>query len=256
MPNRSEVVKRRRLGAAQERVANIRIKRLNNLEEQGDPLLDSDDKEAILQMELDNPDEAWERVDAERARKISSELTRRYFGSDGERAPPLGMFQGVLVFMVYPPTPAEYLRPISKLMQGVKQEYEEDSVKGTTAKHLSLDGPLDSTESWSTFDAMSKAIDLWNARRDESVSKTMARLGTNKAAATSRKTSRKTDGEDLNWDFIMEEWARHDDLENTLAKLSQFELCRNKYVYLIDADVLFAFLHVRTFSLEKEVIAY
>ncbi|KAI8362261.1 ATP dependent DNA ligase domain-containing protein [Mortierella sp. GBAus27b] len=234
MPNRSEVVKRRRLDVAQERVANIRVKRLNNLEEQADPLLDNEDKETILQMELDNPDETWQREDAERARKISSELTKRYYGNEGERAPPLGMFQGVLVFIVYPPTPAKHLKSISEMMKKVKQEGGHgDLVKrmdeSTAAKH-SLFSSLDDTDQCSTFDVMSAAIDQWTAKRDAEVSRTMAKLNAEAPpshSVPSQRNTRKTSSEGPNWEFVKDEKARQDDLERTLANLSQYELCRN-----------------------------
>jgi hypothetical protein len=240
MPNRSEVIKRRRLQVAQERVGDFRLKRLNNLEDQVDPLLDSD-KEAILQMELDNPDETWERDDAERARRISSSLTRRYYGKEGERAPPLGMFQGVLVFMVYPPTPLEHLESISKLMEGIKHEYGHEAstkLKPLLSFQSSLNGPKEC----STFDVMSDAIDLWTARRDESVSKSMARFNARNStslSSTSRSNTRKTSNENPIWDYIAEESARQRDLQQTLDKLSQYELCRNKYVHLPSACLLF-----------------
>ncbi|KAK3814282.1 MAG: ATP dependent DNA ligase domain-containing protein [Benniella sp.] len=228
MPNRSEVVKRRRLQVAQERVGDIRLKRLNNLEDQVDPLLDSD-KEAILQMELDNPDETWERDDAERARRISSSLTRRYYGKEGERAPPLGMFQGVLVFMVYPPTPMEHLESISKLMEGIKHEYGHEA--STKFKPLlSFQSSLDGPKECSTFDVMSDAIDLWTARRDDSVLKSMARFNARNStslSSSSRSNTRKASNENPIWDYITEESARQRDLQQTLDKLSQYELCRN-----------------------------
>ncbi|KAF9980155.1 DNA ligase (ATP), partial [Modicella reniformis] len=227
MPNRSEVVKRKRLNEAKERATKIKVKRLNNLEDQADPLLDSKDKDAVLQMELDNQDEVWEREDAERARKISATLSRRYYGDEGERAPPLGMFQGVLVFMVYPPTPAEYIQSISKLKDKVKQEYP----GATTAKYGVSDHfgtQTDGAGQDSVFDVMSHAIDLWTINRDKDVSRMMEKLNVGSTSSSSaRRKSRKVDSEGPNWEYVADEEARQEDLECTLDKLSHYELSRN-----------------------------
>ncbi|KAI8596789.1 ATP dependent DNA ligase domain-containing protein [Dissophora ornata] len=256
MPNRSEVVKRRRLKLAQERTAKIKVKRLNNLEDQVDPSLylsdtprpgavhdsnndDMDmevDKETILQMELDNQDGTLEKQDAERARKISAALTRRYYGNEGERAPPLGMFQGVKVFMVYPPTPAEYLESlVTKEIVRVKQEEDEGHsedflhrIRGDTVGRMASKSKGRKDQSvGSTFDILAQAIDLWTVKRDEDVSKLMKRL---EEVSLLRRSSSSSvhEGESPNWEYVAEESARLEDLEATLSKLSQYQLCRNK----------------------------
>ncbi|KAF9161087.1 DNA ligase (ATP) [Mortierella sp. AD010] len=235
MPNRSEVVKRRRLRSTRERADRIKIKRLNNLEGQLDSSspsdMEGDDKEAILQTELDNPDESWEREDAERARKIAAELTRRYYGGEGERAPPLGMFQGLEVFIVYPPTPAEYLLSISSNSspqmpsaasgKRLKREYDGDgTTRGIDNNGV---GSFESLKNESvqatdlTIDIMSKAIDLWTVSREKGLSQLMERLD----------ASESVDAKSSNWDYVAEESRRQNNLENTLAKLDCYQLCRN-----------------------------
>ncbi|KAF9108305.1 DNA ligase (ATP) [Mortierella sp. AM989] len=237
MPNRSEVVKRRRLKSARERADRIKVKRLNNLESQLDPSellntgdIDGDDKEVILQMELDSPDGLWEHEDAERARRIAAELTRRYYGSEGERVPPLGMFQGLEVFIVYPPTPAEYLKSIlstpsttkssTALGKRVKREHDGDGyTHGTDSINRGFDDMENESlqTSDSAVDIMSQAIDSWTASREKGVSKLMKRLD----------SDTDVDMEGPNWGYIAEESERLSDLDTILTKLSHYKLCRN-----------------------------
>ncbi|KAF8982790.1 DNA ligase (ATP) [Entomortierella lignicola] len=229
MPKRSEVVKRRRQRNAIARADRIKIKRLNNLEDQLDSSIalhvnsdmDIDDKDTLLQMELDNPDEALEKQNTERARMIAAELTRRYYGSEGERAPPLGMFQGLEVFIVYPPTPREYLVSMSlgcsttksAVVKGKRVKQEDDHQESHGVEGLG-DGSF-IKETNSTTEIMSKAIDLWRGSREKQVSKLMKDLD----------TERDLTGAD--WKYFTEESKRQEDLESILTKLSQYKLCRN-----------------------------
>ncbi|KAG0257957.1 DNA ligase (ATP) [Mortierella polycephala] len=216
MPNRSDVIKRRRTEVAQDRVSRIEIKRLNNLEEQLDsPQHDNDeDKATILQMELDSPDGAWEREDAERARRISAALTRKYYGGGDEIGPPLGMFQGVEVFIVYPPLPREYQQMMAKTESRIKDE---DGLHvGRTAANTDSDHP-------STFDTLSRAFDRWTVKKEESVSSWMTKL--DNSPLIRRRENHGT--EEMHWDYISEEKAREEELEKTLSTLSTYELCRN-----------------------------
>ncbi|KAG0327920.1 DNA ligase (ATP) [Dissophora globulifera] len=266
MPNRSEVIKRRRIKVAHDRAAKIKIKRLNNLEDQihttstlspldasTTAVRDSDsnegdndagmemdmdlDKDMILQMELDNPDGGWEKQDAERARKIAAALTRRYYGNEGEKAPPLGMFQGVKVFIVYPPTPEEYLRSLVALeTEKVKQEEEhgsddlshhyqqrDDEYMQKMRKLVLTTGSKDPGRSCaevSIFDSMAKAYDLWAVRRDKGFVKLMDKLDTKSHGSIRSSQS-------PNWQFVDEEAKVLEDLTSTLSKLSHYEVCRN-----------------------------
>lgn len=217
MPNRSDVIKRRRTEVAQGRVSRIKIKRLNNLEEQLDsPQHDNDeDKATILQIELDSPDGAWEREDAERARRISAALTRKYYGGDDEIGPPLGMFQGVEVFIVYPPLPREYQQMVAKTESRIKDE--DGLHAGRTATNADSDHP-------STFDTLSRAFDRWTVKKEESVSSWMTKL--DNSPLIRRLENHGT--EEMHWDYISEEKARKEELEKTLSTLSTYELCRNK----------------------------
>ncbi|KAG0364633.1 DNA ligase (ATP) [Gamsiella multidivaricata] len=222
MPSRTEVVKRRRFRIAQDRASKIKIKRLNNLEDQiRDSLFDSEVKHMLLQMELDNPDGTWEREDHERARKIAAELTRRYYGHDGEIEPPLGMFQGIKVFVVYPPTPSEYLRSMASLTDKVK--YENDVGGGNRGgSSSSVVSPSTLTDGGSSqdclFDVMSKAIDLWSAKRDETITNKVSRI---------HSVDGDVAAEVPDWTYVVEETARQEDLEYMLTKLSHYQLCRS-----------------------------
>ncbi|KAF9418489.1 DNA ligase (ATP) [Entomortierella beljakovae] len=236
MPSRSEVVKRRRLKSAQERADKIKVKRLNNLEEQLDPSLfansdiDVEEKETLLQLEIDNTDGVWELEDTERARKIAAELTRRYYGHEGEREPPLGMFQGLEVFIVYPPTPAEYLKSISSrqhpkkssaaLGKRVKREagHEEynDRTNGNIDGFQDLSNTVDLT-SENIIDIMTKSIDIWTESREKGITELMEKLDSAKIAKKN----------DMDWTYFQEESTRRNNLDTMLTTLSQYQLCRN-----------------------------
>ncbi|KAI1319760.1 DNA ligase (ATP) [Mortierella claussenii] len=227
MPNRSEVVKRRRIKIAQEHAEKIKVRRLNNLEHQPDPVIleSGHEDKKIMQMELTNSGRAWEDEDTTRARKIAAELTRRYYGKEGEREPPLGMFQGLEVVIVYPPTPVQLLQSASasSFAGKIKREYDHEDSKlqpRSFMKYLLSGGSQSpSDEQVSIFDTHTKTIDQWNIKRDESISQMMTRLDTESLS-----------GKEVNlpnWEYVAEEMALRKDLERTLSKLSRYQLCKD-----------------------------
>ncbi|KAF9292033.1 DNA ligase (ATP) [Mortierella alpina] len=226
MPNRSEVIRKKRDTDAQERASKIKIKRLNNLEDQIDSsALDGDndvDKDVLLELELDNLDGQWNRADAERARRITADLTRRYYGKDGESEPPLGMFQGVEVYVVYPPTPDEYLRSMTRLNSNVKEEHgtSNDRIAGSQQSFTSVafSKPGDN----SSFDTHYTAVSEWASRRERTLASSMTRLD----KQSSSKLQEAKSAENFHWQYVSEENARQEELSRTLKTLSSYELCQ------------------------------
>ncbi|ORZ16003.1 ATP dependent DNA ligase domain-domain-containing protein [Lobosporangium transversale] len=239
MPNRSEVVKRRRLKAAEETAARNKMKRLNNFADQIESSAvnkDIDDKEVVLQMEIDNLDKNWEQEDARRARKIAAELTRRYYGKEGEREPPLGMFQGLEVFVVYPPSPTQLLQSIASQPSTTVPKYATNKVKRepddtnpgspfTRPKIWNTKCPKGPTREFeSTFDVLSDTIDFWSMRRDESASQIMADLD-------AKSSQRMKEIESLGmgspfWEYVDKEKAYEEELDQMLDKICRYQLCR------------------------------
>ncbi|KAG0203986.1 DNA ligase (ATP) [Mortierella sp. GBA30] len=249
MPNRSEVVREKRLKEAQERVGKIKVKRLNNLEGQIEysELGDEDEKRTMLEMELGNVGGQWEREDAERAKKVTTELTRRYYGSQGETEPPLGMFQGTEVYMVYPPTPEEYLCSTITLVDSVKIEHASSSGKvalptGALAQSGTRTGTgagndragfssviFSKSSDDSTFDTHYAAVSQWALARERTVSAAMAKLDKHSSIFELEDTK---GAEGFHWQYVAEEGARQEELEQRLRMLSKYELCRNNLEYV------------------------
>ncbi|KAF9102712.1 DNA ligase (ATP) [Mortierella sp. GBA35] len=229
MENRSTFVKRKREEKAQERAAQIKIKRLNNLENQLDVTkggVDRDVKRSLLALEGEVG--GWARQDAERARLISANMTRKYYGQDGESEPPLGMFQGVEVLMVYPPRREEYLRDsvLNDKGKGVKIEGEFGvDGHGSSSKwtHRDDDGEGDA-ENQTMYDMMSKAVDHWNWRRESPEESTsLTSVLANKLSVQS--FDREVDA--LHWQSVAEETRQQEMLVHTLSTLTNYKTCRN-----------------------------
>ncbi|KAF9576505.1 DNA ligase (ATP) [Mortierella alpina] len=226
MSNRSELIRKKRDSDAQERAGKIKIKRLNNLEDQIDSSgLENDggdDKDTLLELELGNLDGQWNRADAERARKITADLTRRYYGKEGESEPPLGMFQGVEVYAVYPPTPDEYLRSMATLSSSVKEEHasSSDSIAGSQQSFISVAFSKPGHDS--SFDTHYTAVSEWAHRRERALASSMVQLD----KQSSSKLQDAKEAENFHWQYVNEENARQEELNRTLKSLSNYELCR------------------------------
>jgi hypothetical protein len=232
MENRSVLVKRKREEKAQERAVKMKVKRLNNLEDQLDDIVvstgtdtgvDQDVKRSLVAME--RAVGGWALRDAERARKITAAMTRKYYGQEGETEPPLGMFQGVEVVMVYPPRPEEYLaNSVLKDNNGkqvIKDEYEVDSYgKGYEGSGAGSgrDGHI---KDQTMFDMLSKAVDHWSLKK-ESQGQTHP-LDDNLSA---RLTELEADA--LHWQLVAEETLQKEKLASTLSTLTNYKICRNK----------------------------
>ncbi|KAF9584012.1 DNA ligase (ATP) [Lunasporangiospora selenospora] len=209
MPNRSEVVRHKRVKIAQAKTEKIRVKRLNNLEDQveagpsrgafdthGGEIGVDESKDLLLQDELGHDtEETWRREDATRAQKITATLTRHYFGLDGEMEGPQGMFQGLQVFIVRPPSDEEYLKA-----SGVAQD---NYSRATTA---------------GIFDTLSRAVDNQNGQRDREVINTMPHIRTLSPPLSDQVPC---------WKYLEDEANQANAIENTLSTLSNYRICRN-----------------------------
>ncbi|KAG0049537.1 DNA ligase (ATP) [Gryganskiella cystojenkinii] len=201
-----------------------------------DGVLDHDTKQAILQMELEHPNELLEEQEATRARSIAASLTRKYYGTDGELQGPLGLFQGMKVFIVYPPKPEDYLESLlmTRKMK-IKEEERENSVIGRPRKatkrnrdhHHAAAGsgdqtePLDHPPIENMFDVMSKALDDWRIQRDASIERVLEDMDTDdvtRSPSSSRERYRAYEETEID---------RRNDRDHTLKKLSNYSICRN-----------------------------
>jgi len=187
-----------------------------------DGALDYDTKQAILKIELDHPSEILIRKENARARRIAASLTSKYYGMDGELQGPLGMFQGVKVFIVYPPKPEDYLESLSGIQRLEIKEEERESGKdlfGQPPRKVPRleddhsDHDLDSNilaPMPAMFDILSKAL------RDHP-------LQSEKSMQRKAKSTESTDDPIVKW--ILD---RRDELDQTLQILNNYAVCRNK----------------------------
>lgn len=227
MENRSGLVKRKREEKAQERAATIRTKRLNNLEDQLDDIAtgigaDRDVKRSLAAME--RAVGGWAHRDAERARRIAATMTRKYYGQDGETEPPLGMFQGIEVVIVYPPRPEEYLANsmlkdnIGK--QVIKSEYDlnrHGAGYGESGAENSAGGH---SKDQNMFDMLSKAVDHWSWRKESQDRSPFD------GELSIRSIDREMDA--LHWQLVAEGTLQKEKLTHTLSTLTDYKICRNK----------------------------
>lgn len=222
-------MKRKREEKAQERAASIRTKRLNNLEDQLDDIatgtgVDRDIKRSLVAME--RAVGGWALRDAERARKISATMTRKYYGQDGETEHPLGMFQGVEVVMIYPPRPEEHLANSvlkdNKGKQVIKSEYDLDGRGAgygrSGAGNREGGGRI---KDQTMFDMLSKAVDHWSWKKDSQSQTTPFDGG-----LSIRSIDREVDA--LHWQLVAEETLQKEKLAYTLSTLTDYKICRNK----------------------------
>ncbi|KAG0095236.1 hypothetical protein BGZ93_006164 [Podila epicladia] len=192
--------------AEAQRVSKVR--RLNNLEDQHD----SDYLHAVAvkhenkAMEVDELNPA-----KDRARRIVDEITQKYFGhDDGASHGPMGMFQGYTVFMVYPPTPEQYLASM-----GLRRV-------------LELNVPGGDDKSVSMFDVFSQAIELWEQIKDTDMEKRMNEQ-TLSTRGWKHAQGDNDEGEDEreHWHYVFESAQRDKDLNALLQTLSNHQLCRS-----------------------------
>lgn len=232
MENRSALVKRKREEKAQERAMKIRIKRLNNLEDQLDDIaastetgtgVDRDVKRSLVAME--RAVGGWALRDAERARRITAAMTRKYYGQDGETEPPLGMFQGVEVVMVYPPRPEEYLANSvlkdNKGEQIIKDEYDVNSHGKDHRGSGAGSGSHGHIKDLTMFGMLSKAVDHWSRKR-ESHGQTRPIDDTLPACSIDR------EADDLHWQLVAQETLQKEKLASTLSTLTDYKMCHDK----------------------------
>ncbi|KAG0270645.1 DNA ligase (ATP) [Linnemannia exigua] len=233
MEDRSAFVKRKREEKAQERAAKIKIKRLNNLEDQPDDICtgtgsgvgtDRDVKRSLMAMERIVG--GWALQDAERARRVTATMTRKYYGKDGETEPPLGMFQGVEVVMIYPPKPEEHLRDsVLKDKKGkqviVKGEFDLDRhgerSRGGSGTATGGDGYV---KDQTMYEMLSKAVDHWSWKRESQ--REAEFLG---STLTAKAVDRGVDA--LHWQLVAEETHQQENLVHTLSTLTNYKICRN-----------------------------
>lgn len=187
-----------------------------------DGALDHDTKQAILKIELDHPSEILVRKENTRARNIAASLTRKYYGIDGEMQGPLGMFQGVKVFIVYPPKPEDYLESLAGIRRLEIKEEEKELGKSLydqpprKVPRLEDDLSDDDFDSHvlptipAMFDIMSKAL------KDEQLQ-------------TEKSMQRMAESTDSTADSIEKLILdRRDELDHTLQILNDYAVCRNK----------------------------
>ncbi|KAG9070127.1 DNA ligase (ATP) [Linnemannia hyalina] len=227
MVNRSDLVKRRREEKAQERAATIRTKRLNNLEDQLDHIatgtgVDRDIKSSLAAME--RAVGGWAHRDAKRARKITAAITRKYYGQDGETEPPLGMFQGVEVVIVYPPQPEEHLANSvlkdNKGKQVIKSEYDLDGHGASYGGSGAGNREGVRIKNQTMFDMLSKAVDHWNWKKES-----QGRTSPSDEELSIQSINREVDN--LHWQLVAEETIQKEKLAHTLSTLTDYKICRN-----------------------------
>ncbi|KAF9912484.1 DNA ligase (ATP) [Linnemannia zychae] len=262
MEDRSAFVKRKREQKAQERAAKIKIKRLNNLEDQLDDIhtgtgysagADRDVKRSLMAMERTVG--GWALQDAERARRLTAEMTRKYYGQDGETEPPLGMFQGVEVVMVYPPRPEEYL--VDSTMKGNKGKqvikgefdlgkYEDGSIRSLRGGGGAVISGGSHVKDQTMFELLSKAVDHWSWKKE-------SQGATEYLASTLSNKSGEREVEALHWQLVDEETHQQEKLAHTLSTLTDYKSCRNNLDIL---KVILEFHGARIIPQEQCTIDY
>ncbi|KAF9131934.1 DNA ligase (ATP) [Mortierella sp. 14UC] len=235
MENRSAFVKRKREEKAQERAAKIKIKRLNNLEDQPDDIsigagsgegAGRDVKRSLMAMERTVG--GWALQDAERARKLTAGMTRKYYGQDGETDPPLGMFQGVEVVMVYPPRPEDYLADSvlkdKKGKQVIKGEFDLDKNSESSIWNIgrgaAASGADGHVKDQTMFEMLSRAVDHWSWKRE-------CQGEAQYLASTLPVNSGERNVDALHWQSVAEETRQQEKLAYTLSTLTDYKICRN-----------------------------
>ncbi|KAF9324147.1 DNA ligase (ATP) [Linnemannia elongata] len=226
MESRSGLVKRKREEKAQERAATIRTKRLNNLEDQLDDIAtgigaDRDVKRSLAAME--RAVGGWAHRDAERARRIAATMTRKYYGQDGETEPPLGMFQGIEVVIVYPPRPEEYLANSmlkdNKGKQVIKSEYDLNGHDAGYGERGAENSDGSHSKDQNMFDMLSKAVDHWSWRKESQDRSPFD------GELSIRSIDREMDA--LHWQLVAEGTLQKENLTHTLSTLTDYKICRN-----------------------------
>lgn len=201
-------MKRERIAEAQ-RMSKVR--RLNNLEDQPDP-------DYLQAVAVKNEDVVMESSDLNpeknRARRIVTEITQRYFGhDDGASHGPLGMFQGYKVFLVYPPKPDQYLTSV-----GLRR-----AVEPTEA------GSGDKSSLVSMFDVFSQTVNLWEQNKDKDMEKRMKEHNLSaRGWKHAQGDSDEDEEEQEHWHYVFESAQRDKDLNALLQTLSNHQLCRNR----------------------------
>lgn len=188
-----------------------KVRRLNNLEDQPD-------HDYFQAAAVKNEDVVMESEDVDpernRARRIITEITQRYFGhDDGASHGPLGMFQGYKVFLVYPPKPEKYLASV-----GLPR-----AVESTEA------GSGDKSSLVSMFDVFSQTIDLWEQNKGKDMEKRMKEHNLlNRGWKHAQGNSDEDEDEQEEWHYVFESVQRDKDLNTLLQTLSNHQLCRNR----------------------------
>ncbi|KAF9930995.1 DNA ligase (ATP) [Linnemannia zychae] len=227
MENRSVYIKRKREEKANERAAQIKIKRLNNLEDQLDDIIcysttgadvDQDLKKSLLAMEhtIGN----WAHQNADRAHKITTTMTRKYYGQEGEAEPPLGMFQGIEVVMIYPPRPEEFLKNVIINDDKGKRIKVKDEFDLNTHGRRNVGDSSSYTKDQSMYNMLSQAVDHWSQKRASQ--KDLEHPG-----SLPSKKILDQEMDTLHWQMIAREILQQEKLEQTLSTLTNYRICRN-----------------------------